>query len=180
MNPGDIVLADTKSGFVDSCIKWFTSSTFSHSFVGMPDLLGFPMCIEAAEGGVDMTRFDTGYVNNQEEGYQVWTVNLPQDVKNVALQSIINDLETGYGILEYPWFMWRRINLLFGRDIKAQNNWNTSGMICSQLVVAYLKAAGLQSVLTGYGNGSVSPQDLQNIMQAHPEIFTLSQTVRLP
>src|ERR1035441_10458989 len=96
MNPGDIVLAGTKSSFVPNAIKWFTNSQFSHSLITMPNYLNYPMCIEAAENGVSMTRFDTGYVNNLNQGYQVWSVNLPQETKDQALGQIINDLEILY------------------------------------------------------------------------------------
>jgi hypothetical protein len=176
---GNIVLATSKSSFVSKGIRWFTNSQFSHSFVTMPDTLGIPMCIEAAEGGVDTCRFDTNYANNLDETYEVWTLNLPQDVKDKAIQSIMNDLETGYGFLEYPWFMWRRLNSLFGKDIKSQNNWNQSGMICSQLCVAYLKACGLSYILQGYGQGSIAPQDLSVIFQAHPELFIKTAAIRM-
>jgi hypothetical protein len=177
---GDIVLADNEAkNLISSAIKWFTQSIFSHSFVTMPDTLNIPMCIEAAEGGVDFQRFDTAYRDNTSEGYQRWNIKIDQSIKDAALVSVLNDLETGYGYLEYPWFMWRRINLLFGRDIKSHNNWNSDGMICSQVCVAYLKACGLQSVLAGYGNGSIAPQDLQNIFKAHPELFELVESVRL-
>jgi hypothetical protein len=179
MSYGNIVLATSRSSWVSKCIRFFTSSKFSHSFVTMPSLLGFPMCIEAESGGVDMARFDLNYSNNQDEAYEVWVVNLPQATVDAALSSVISDLEEGYGFLQYPWFVWRALNRLLGRDIKAQNNWNTSGMICSRLVVAYLKAAGLQSALAGYGDGSIAPQDLRDIMAAHPQLFTLSNSVRM-
>lgn len=179
MKYGDVVFADTKTGMIPGAIKWITSSQFSHSLVTVPDVLGTPMCIEAAETGVDFTRFDTGYVENQNEGYEVWTLNIDQSIKDAAIISILADLETGYGALQFPWFVWRKLNSLIGRDIKAQNNWDTSGMICSQLCVAYLKACGLSSVLAGYGNGSIAPQDLQNIFKAHPELFTKTASVRL-
>lgn len=179
MEYGFIVLASTQGQFVPNAIKWFTQSQFSHSLVTTPDVLGVPMCIEAAEGGVDFTRFDTGYTDNQDQGFEVWRVKIDQSIKDKAIVSILGDLETGYGFLEYPWFMWRRICLLFGKDIKAQNNWNESGMICSQLCVAYLKACGLGYVFTGYGEGSVAPQDLQNIFKAHPELFEKTDSVRL-
>src|SRR5450631_881617 len=110
MEYGNIVLATSKSSFVSKCIRWFTKSNFSHSFITMPDVLGIPMCIEASEGGVDTCRFDSNYVNNTDEAYEVWTLNLSQDIKDQALKSIVNDLETGYGFLEYPFFMWRRLN----------------------------------------------------------------------
>jgi hypothetical protein len=180
MSYGYVVLADSKSGFVPNGIKWFTQSQFSHSLVTTPDILGAPMCIEAAEGGVDFTRFDESYTNNQSQGYEVWNVKVDQSVKDAALLILFNDLETHYGFLEYPWFIWRRINLFFGRDIKSHNNWNTDGMICSQLCVAYLKACSIpEYVFAGYGNGSIAPQDLQNIFKAHPEYFEKVTSVRL-
>lgn len=179
MKAGNIVLADTKSGFIQSAIKWFTSSQFSHSFVTMPDIYSIPMGIEAADTGVDMVRFDTNYLNNQNQGYEIWEINISQDVKENAIQQILSDLEIAYGAFQYPWFIWRKINLLFGKDIKSQDNWSKQGMICSQLCVAYLRACGLQKVLEGYGNGSISPQDLQDIFKAHPEVFTKIEQVRM-
>jgi len=177
---GNIVLASTKSGFIPNAIKWFTKSVFSHSFVAMPNILTIPMCIEAAEGGVDFTRFDTGYQNNLNEGYQVWNIKIDQSVKDAALVSILNDLEIGYGFFQYPFFILRGILKFFGKDIKSWNNWfSKDGMICSQVCVAYLNACGLQNKLVGYGQGSIAPQDLQDIFNAHPETFELIGSVRL-
>jgi hypothetical protein len=180
MASGNIVLANTKSGFVPAAIRFMTDGQFSHSFVTMPNIYSIPMAIEAAENGVDFTRFDTGYQNNTEESYQVWQVNVSQKVKDAALVSILNDLETAYGYLEFFYFIWRKICRSFGKDIKNKNNWAVnSGYICSQLCVAYLKACGLQSVFVGYGNGSIAPADLYNIFMANPKIFKLVETVRL-
>lgn len=176
---GNIVLASTKGQFLPNAIKWFTKSVFSHSFVTTPDILETPMCIEACDHGVDFTRFDTGYVDNQDQGYEVWKLRISQPIKDVAIVKILDTLETGYGFLEYPWFIWRKLNLLVGRDIKHQNNWNSDGMICSQLCVAYLEACGLDYLFAAYGKGSVAPQDLQNIFKAHPDLFELIETIRL-
>jgi hypothetical protein len=179
MSYGDIVLANNKTNWISQCIKWFTGSRFSHSFVTMPDILDIPMCMEASEGGVDMARFDTKYLDNQNEGIEVWSINVSQDAKDTAIKYILSDLEIGYGFLQYPWFMWRRICLIFGKDIRSQNNWNSDGMICSQLCVTYLRALGLSKVLEGYGSGSIAPQDLQDIFKAHPDKFTLASSSRL-
>jgi hypothetical protein len=177
---GNIVLASTKNGFIPNAIKWFTQSQFSHSLVIIPEMLGIPMCIEAAESGVNTVRFDKNYINDVNEGYQVWSVKVGNSVKRDAIKSISNDLEIGYGFLQYPYFIVRRICLLFGKDIKSKNNWfSKDGMICSQLVVAYLTACGLSFVFEGYGLGSIAPQDLQNIFKVHPELFELVESVRL-
>ena len=172
-------MADTKSGFIPSAIKWMTNSNFSHSFVTVPDTLDIPMCIEAAENGVDFTRFDTNYVNNQNEGYEVWNIKIDQSIKDQALISILSDLEMSYGYLDFFYFIARKICAVFGKDIRNLNNWFNSGMICSQLCVAYLIACGLGHVLEGYGQGSIAPQDLRNIFVAYPEVFELSESVRM-
>lgn len=176
MTYGHIVLANSKTGFIAQAIKWFTKSSFSHSLVIIPEVLDLPMCIEAVEGGVSTCRFDIGYIDNKNQGYEKWSIKIEDALLDQALIIVLNDLEIGYGFLEYPWFIWRAINRFFGRDIKKQNNWNTDGMICSQLCVAYLKAAGLSDTLTGYGSGSISPQDLHDIFVAHPDIFELVET----
>ena len=165
---GLIVLADTKKGFVPNAIKWLTGSQFSHSLVIAPPILGIPMCIEAAEGGVDIVKFDKNYVDNKNEGYQVWRIKISQTTKDRALKKIFNDLECSYGFSEFGWFIWRSICRWFGKDIKNQNNWVTSqsSYICSQLVVAYLKACGLKRVLKGYGINAIAPQDLQDIFMS--------------
>ena len=149
MSYGNIVLASSKTGFIQNAIKWFTKSVFSHSLVTMPDVLGISIGIEACEGGVDTVRFDKNYVNDPNQGYQVWNLKVSQDIKDKAIIQLLNELEVGYGFLSYVWFIWRRINFLVGRDVKASNNWHTSGMICSQLCVAYLNACGLNSIFVG-------------------------------
>jgi hypothetical protein len=179
MEYGNIVLASSKKGFIQNAIKAFTSSVFSHSLVTMPDVLGMPICIEACEGGVSTVRFDKNYVNDLNQGYQVWRLKISQEQKDKGIIAAVNDLETGYGFLEYPWFIWRRINLWFGKDIKSQNNWYTGGTICSELCVQYLTACGLGYIFEGYGEGSISPQDLQDVMRVHPELFELVEEVRL-
>jgi len=180
MDYGDIALAGCKDNWLSKCIMWFTNSRFSHSFVTMPEILGIPMCIEAVEGGIDMSRYDTGYLNNMAEGLQVWFIDIDQEIKDEAIKNVINYLEVSYGFLEYAYFIWRKICLIFGKDIKSQDNWEAnSGLICSQLCVTYLKACGLDDVLQGYGNGSIAPQDLQDIFKAHPETFVLKASYRL-
>ena len=176
---GSIVLASTASGFIPNAIKFVTGSIFSHSFITTPDILSTPMCIEAAESGVDFTRFDKSYQNDPNQSYEVWNVLVDQETKDKAIVSVLNELQIPYGLLQYPWFMWRRVCVFFGKDIKSQDNWNKDGMICSQLCVFYLKACGLEKIFKDYGEGSIAPQDLQDIMKANPDLFKKIDSVRL-
>lgn len=173
MEYGYIVLAGTRTGFFPNAIKWFTRSRFSHSLVTMPTILGLPICIEAADSGVNTVRFDKAYSHNTEQEYEIWKLNIAPEAIDAGIREVVDDLETAYGFLEYPWFVWRSICRVFGKDIKHQDNWCTRGTICSELCVAFLKACGLGHTLAGYGEGSVSPQDLQDIFKAHPAVFEL-------
>lgn len=179
MEYGNIVLAGSKKGFFPNAIKWFTFSKFSHSLVTMPDILDMPICIEAADNGVSTVRFDKNYINDDNQSYQIWRIKISQEQKDAGIRAVVGDLETFYGFLQYPWFIWRRICLFFGSDIKHQNNWSTTGTICSELVVQYIHACGLGHTLSEFGPGAVSPQDIQDVMKKYPDLFELIEEVRM-
>lgn len=171
MNYGYIVLSINKYNWLSKCIRWFTNSKYSHSFVIIPSILEVPMAIEAGATGVDAVRFDNQYIYDNTQGYEIWKINAPQHLIDESIKLLLNDLELQYGYLQYPWFIWRKLNKIFGKDIKWQDNWNKDGMICSQLCVSHLKYCGFESVFNGYGNGSVAPQDLQDIFTRYPDLF---------
>lgn len=171
MAHGQIVLACSKSGFISSAIRFFTKSKFSHSLITAPEMVGLPMCIEAAENGVSVIRFDEAYTQNTGESIEIWDVLIPNEVKDRGLVPTMDKLEKSYGFLELPWFIWRWMNGLVKRDIKAQNNWSHNGTICSQLCRVYLTNAGIGFLFEGYGKGSVAPQDISVIMNANPKFF---------
>ena len=168
---GQIVLAGSKSGFVPSAIKILTKSKFSHSLITAPDMVKLPMCVEAAENGISVIRFDLAYTQNASENIEIWEVLVPNAAKDAGLTAAFDKLEKSYGFLELPWFIWRWMNTLVGRDIRAQNNWSHNGTICSQLCRIYLTKAGLGSLFESYGKGSVAPQDISAIMNANPKFF---------
>lgn len=177
---GHIVLASTSGDFVASAIRFFTGpkvftpSRYSHAFVTMPPLLGVPMCAEDSSAGVDMLRFDTGYLQNPAETVEVWQLNIPQASKDAGLQAVIGKLEQSYGYLEIPWFIWRWLNRLVGRDIKHQDNWSQTDSVCSGLVRnQYIENNGLKAFWAAYGQNSVCPQDLRDIMVTRPDLFTM-------
>lgn len=182
MSYGYVVLASTQGEFIANAIKWFTRSRFSHSFVTVPAQIGREMCIEADGNGIAEIEFDVGYRNNPAQTYMVYRVNLPQEVIDKALQACLDDLEHKYAYLAYPWFIYRTLMWkLFKKDIKAKNNWYTKNLVCSGLVRLYLDAEsvrdhlsskGLQNLFSGYGLGSMAPEDLFYVLEANPELFT--------
>lgn len=171
---GQIVLANTKKGLVPSAIRFFTSSKFSHSLVTLPDTLGVPMCIEASSKGISTVRFETAYLQNPHVEIEVWDVHLTNEEIDLALIAVLNHLESSYGYSELPWFVWRWFNKKLGRDIKHENNWFKKDEICSELCEFYLMNTKLRLLFTGYGDSSMCPQDIRDVMVANPMFFTLS------
>ena len=169
---GHIVLANSKKGIVPAIIRFFTKSQFSHSLIKLPDILGIPMCMEAADNGVSMLRFDLGYIDNKDQDINIFQVNISQEAKDRAIIHCLDSLEVRYGHLELLWFIWRAINKFFGRDIKNQNNWVENGIICSELCRIYLSSADLGNLFKDFGTGSLNAEDLRQIMLENPDIFT--------
>jgi hypothetical protein len=160
---GQIVLAGSKSGFVPRAIKFLTKSKFSHSLITAPDMVKLPMCVEAAENGVSVIRFDQAYTQNSSENIEIWEVLVSNEAKDNGLTHAFDKLEKGYGFLELPWFIWRAMNKLVGRDIKSQNNWSRNRI--------YLVNTGLGKLFDMYGRGAVAPQDISDVMNANPKYF---------
>ena len=173
MSFGHIVLANSKKGIVPAIIRFFTRSKFSHSLITTASLHGAPMCLEAAGSGVNALRFDLGYIENPTQEFIIFHVCLPDLTKDKALRSVLAQLEVQYGALELLWFMWRAINRWIGRDIKSQNNWVKSGIICSELCRMYLTECGLGELFKDFGEGSLNAEDLYQIILANPNLFQL-------
>lgn len=171
MKYGHIVLARRFGNLLSSLNVAITESYFSHSFSTIAAPSGRLLSLEAEAQGVTAGPFDIDYEQDASRDYIMYEINIPDSAKDAGLDTVINKLETGYGFLQMPWFIWRYICSKFGKDIKNQNNWfNSDGTLCSQLVVEYLKAAGLD-LFGNYGQGSISPQDIYLIAKSNPEIF---------
>lgn len=170
---GHICVANSKKELFPRLIKWVTRSQFSHSFIIAPSMLGKEMVIEAADSGVAMCSFDDHYRNDPDQGYRVYRFRADPALKDQAMITLFTELQTRYGYLELPWFAWRALNLLFGRDIRHQDNWSQDGTICSELAAQYISMSGFPQFLSGFGRGSVNAQDIFEICEAHPEVFEL-------
>jgi hypothetical protein len=177
MEYGYVCFAYTKNKWYDWCIAKLTRSQWSHAFITCPPMLNNEMAMEATRDGVTMCSFDERYRQDPSQIYQVFRFKIDQVAKNASIQNRIKELETLYGYLEYPWFAWRYLNSAFGRDIKSQNNWCQNGTeVCSQFVIEYISDCGCASLFNSFGKGSAAPQDVYEIVLAHPELFELIES----
>jgi hypothetical protein len=170
---GYVCVSNSKKAFVGRIIKFVTRSNFSHSFITVPDMLGERMVMEAAANGVSVVPFNKAYRVDPDEGYRIYRFKADPAAKDAAILTIAQSLETGYGFLELPWFIWRAVNRLFGRDIRGQNNWSDAGTICSELAAQYISMSGFSHLFEDFGRCSVNAQDIFEICKANPELFEL-------
>ena len=99
-------------------------------------MLGSEMCMEADGGGISVCSFDQHYRNDLTQQYQIFRFKLvSQATIDASIQNRIQELEVAYGYLEYPWFIWRYLNRMVGRDISGHDNWCQNGTkVCSQFL----------------------------------------------
>lgn len=176
MEYGYVCFAYSKDEWIARAIAWFTKSQWSHSFITVPPMLGEDMVMEASSNGISMVQFDVAYRENKNQKYEIYKFKIPQEQIDRAIWMTMFMLETSYGFLEYPWFIWRAVNSWFGRDIKHQDNWSQQGTVCSGLVRLYLEYAGFESLVSGFGKDSANAQDMYNIIKANPDLFELVES----
>jgi hypothetical protein len=170
---GYVCFAYTKNEFIANAISSITQSKWSHSFITIPPILDQRVVMEAAGNGIDVTMFNLSYKNNPNESYEIYRFKAPKDKIDKSIISCMEILERPYPYLELLWFMWRRLNKVFGRDIKDQNNWFRNGLVCSGLVRKFIEGAGFKKLFHGFGVDSVCPQDIYEIVLVHPKLFEL-------
>lgn len=172
MNYGYIGFSFSKNIWYDKIIAKVTKSKWSHSFITIPSILGREMVMESVANGVCMIPFDFAYRDNPHQDYRVYRFKIHKDNIDTSISLCMNQLETAYGWLEYPWFLWRAICAVFGKDIKAQNNWSPQGTVCSGLVRFFIENAGCD-LFREFGIDSANAQDIYEVVLTHPELFEL-------
>ena len=173
---GYIVFSYTKNEWIAKQIAWFTDSKWSHCFFTVPPMLGREMVMEAVAGGVSVAQFDLCYRANIDQAYEVYRFKISQENIDQAICKTMDLFEVAYGFLHYVWFIYRTICKKLGKDIKSQDNWaSKNGEVCSDLLRHYIEASGYKSLFEGYGQDSAAPQDIYDIVLAHPELFELTE-----
>jgi hypothetical protein len=173
MEYGHVCFSYSKNEWIAKAIAWFTKSQWSHTFITIPPTLGKQMVLEAASGGTNPVLFDKAYRNNPSQKYEVYRLKVDKEIIDEAIMKLLEDLQMPYGYLEYPWFVWRSLNRLFGRDIKGQDNWSAKYRVCSGVTDAFLDNCYLQILSEDYGYNSITAQDLYEIVKANPDLFEL-------
>lgn len=175
MNDYGYVCFSYSNVWYDWCITKVTASRWSHAFITIPSIVGKQMVLQAVTSGVSAVPFDSAYRNNDKISYEIYKFKIKKGKIDSSISRCMNRLGTSYGFLEYPWLLWRALNMLVGRDIKSHSNWCEQGTICSGLVRSYIEECGY-NFFSEFGKDAVNPQDAYVVIKSHPELFELVES----
>lgn len=173
MTYGYVGFSFSKDKWYDRVIAKITKSRWSHSFFTVPAILDQEMVMESVGGGVMMTPFKSAYKDNATQAYELYKFNTTNMQIDAGVLSMLNQLETSYGYLEYPWFIWRTVCGYFGKDIRQEDNWSKQGIVCSGLVRCFIEQSGYSELFKQFGKNSATAEDVYQIIKNNPKLFEL-------
>lgn len=160
---GTIGFCTKRASFVSKVIRWFTRSRWSHTYVIRqvePDIL----VLEASTFQVQLvpvTKYESRKYANvffRPEGFKDADVSC-------GLMKAEEKIETHYGWLQLvgniPVIIAKR---LFGLKIR---NLSRGGVVCSELVLQYLRGLDPSGPWGSLDKNTVSPEDLYEVLSSH-------------
>ena len=162
---GTVGFTRKKGNFISKAIRWFTGSKWSHTFI-MYQVEPEPLVVEAGifEVLIDLpAKYDTHhYVTAYFEPAGFSSEEIERGIARVR-----SKIEVHYGWLQLlgfiPVVIFRR---LFGLKI---SNPSKGGIICSELVLLYLRALEPGSKWDSMDKNATSPEDLFVEISKHPK-----------
>jgi len=155
-----IVVSNTKKGFIQRAIRFFTKGKRTHSFPLLGEIDGVQLGLSADELIVDIV--DVNDYRNDNANFIMYEVPdlLP---KCFWLPKLLQYNKKRYPYLELLWFVYRWFRRLFNPSWKGVNFFNTGGVFCSELTMIALELSG--HVLEGDPN-SLGPDDVETIIKS--------------
>lgn len=162
-----------KLGFYSKSVRYFTKSQWSHCFFVGPAYMGELIVIET-DLKVQAVPFWKEYIQKDADVFEVYcpAVASMEDMETAARVAFLSGAGETYGFLSIPWFAIRSLyRRIFKGDLKV--NFSRSGMICSELLVIYLKALGgeYERAFQHLSDNETSPEDIYEVVTARPDLF---------
>ena len=169
-------LQDLKSGmigqsggnlFIQKAIRFFTRSIFSHSFLIIEGPYKILSCLETTETIISLTDIFDKMEN--KDYIEVWKIKASQAaIDGAASWAYMKYSGKWYGYTSYLYYIWR-----FFTGSKKISKRLTDGTTCTELVCNYICMIGpeFSKLFEGIDLNTVTPQDLNEIMEANPALF---------
>lgn len=157
---------------VGRVIRFLSKSKFAHTFVWIwnDPTLG-PTVYEAADNGVTVNFADSvGYLDPEQYLVKVYEVIATDERINDGLLKIRRFNGRMYGYFQLLGFAFVYIWLFItGRKV---NNPITGGIICSELVIIYLKAVFPdEEWIQKADRNTTAPEDIYEFAKSRPDLF---------
>lgn len=155
--------------FVAKCIRFFTKSQWSHTFcITMEDFLLGPIVEEAGPMGVVNASIDK-YLDGPFY-CKLWKIKATEDQIDAGIRRVFPMLNKSYGYFMLLGFilvwLWHKITL------RKANNPFRGGIICSELVLEYLKAIFPDNAaLLEMDRDTTSPEDIYEFIICRSDMF---------
>lgn len=172
MDVGDIAFSYPKDlGFYSRAVRFLTRSSWSHCFYVAPPYMGELMVIET-DLKVQAVPYYKEYVVKGADHFEAWTpVAASFDEKYAACYKAFQ-MTAGetYGFLSISWFALKNIFRAGWKE-----NFFTDGVICSELVLIYLKCLNEKyaDAFEDLTPDEVSPEDIYRVVLSRPDLFKL-------
>lgn len=172
MMKGAIGFSRQKKNWLSKVIRWFTRSQWSHTFIIYqvePEIL-------VAEAGTFEVKIVpiTKYESRKYATTFFFPDHLPVTDIEIGIKRARADLEKPYGYLQILGFIPVVIaKRLLGLKIK---NPMRGGMVCSELVLEYLRGADPMGRWMTLQKDSVSPEDIFEHLAAHTSFRRMDST----
>jgi len=158
--------------FVGSIIRFLSKSKFSHTFIWIwnDHALG-PTVYEAADNGVTVNFADPeGYLNPSEYFVKVYTPIANPTAIDSGLFAVRRYNGYMYGYLQLIGFAFVYIWLFLTG--KKKNNPITGGIICSELVIIYLKNVfPNEEEIQKMDRNTTAPEDIYELIERRSDLF---------
>lgn len=170
---GDIGISNRPTGWYPAGVRFFTRSKWSHTFIVANPYLERPTALEA-DLKVQLVDFEKEYIHKKADSWIVYEpIKASKEEKAHAAADTFRyyNGET-YGFLQIPWFMFRAFLKWIGIG-KTANNWFPGGVICSELVLYYLKALNEEyaQAFAHLDLDETSPQDIYSVVSSRLDLF---------
>lgn len=160
-------------GFYSKGVRYFTKSKWSHCFYIGPPYMGELMVIET-DLKLQVVPFEKEYVEKNQDIYEAhFPVKASgADILGACKVAYRQSAGETYGFFSIPWFAFRaKLGWLFS----FKKNFSTSGAICSESLVKYIRALGgeYEKCVSHLTDDETSPEDLYKIVLDRKDLFNL-------
>ena len=173
ISTGCIGISNRPTGWYPRAVRFFTRSKWSHCFILANSYLE-RNCVLEADLKVQLVDFEKEYIKKVADSWRIYDpVQATSSEKNYAAAETFKEYNgQTYGFLQILG-MAIRIMLRWLGISKNMRNLFPSGVICSELVLYYLKALGgeYEDAFKHLSLDETSPDDIYQVIYDNPKLF---------